>query len=244
MNDIVYVGLAAEGALREHTHKGFEVAIADRDGGINCGKMLIEYKRGDILVIPRLVKHCNPSVTGLTVLMENAVMPLKEICVISGSGAEEISWVLKRASDYFSAETKGKAAVLDGLGRLLNALITAYCGGNDFSPVVRTLLAEVDKNLSDPTFSLEYSISSLPLNYDYVRKLFKKEVGLTPLEYLTSARMSRAKDIMLSGVTNRYSRYTISQIAEMCGFAEPLYFSRVFKKYYGISPTEYAAKNK
>ncbi len=44
---------------------------------------------------------------------------------------------------------------------------------------------------------------------------------------------------MLSGVTNRYSHYSVTQIAEACGFAEPLYFSRVFKKYYGVAPSYY-----
>ena len=75
-----------------------------------------------------------------------------------------------------------------------------------------------------------------------MRKLFKKETGVTPHEYLTRARMRRAKEIILSGVTNRYSEYTVTQIAEACGFAEPLYFSRVFKKYFGVSPSRYVDK--
>ena len=101
------------------------------------------------------------------------------------------------------------------------------------------MLAEIERGLSDPLFSLEGAIRALPLNYDYVRKLFRREVGATPLEYLTSARMERAAAIILSGVQNRYSNYTVAQIAEMCGYSEPLYFSRVFKNYYGLSPSQY-----
>ena len=82
----------------------------------------------------------------------------------------------------------------------------------------------------------------MPLNYDYVRKLFKKETGVTPHEYLVNSRMDLAKNIILSGISNQYSNYTVSQIAEMCGFAEPLYFSRVFKKRFGVSPSEYGKK--
>lgn len=238
MNDIVYAGVAAEYG-REHTHKGLEAAIASADGKISCGGKDTTFFRGDAIIIPRQCSHTNPA-WQLSALIENTVAPVREVCVVSGEGAEDIAWVLARAQRYVGADGE-MSAVAEGLGRLLNSLITAYCGGNGYSPVVKTLIRELDKNLSDPTFSLEYSISSLPLNYDYVRKLFKKEVGLTPLEYLTSARMARAKDIMLSGVTNRFSRYTVSQISEMCGYAEPLYFSRVFKKFYGVSPTEFAA---
>ena len=239
MNDIVYAGAAKE-SDREHAHKGLEVAVAEADGKIIFGSNEVKFRRGDAVIVPRQLPHSNPA-WQTSVLMENAVAPVREVCVVSGEGAEDIAWVLSRVRRYVAAGEK-TAIVSDGLARLLNALITAYCAGNGYSPVVKTLIKELDKNLSDPTFSLEYSISSLPLNYDYVRKLFKKEVGLSPLEYLTSARMARAKDIMLSGVTNRFSRYTVSQIAEMCGYAEPLYFSRVFKKFYGVSPTEYAAK--
>ena len=114
-----------------------------------------------------------------------------------------------------------------------------YCGGNALSPAVKSVLAEIERGLSDPLFSLEGAIRALPLNYDYVRKLFRREVGATPLEYLTSARMERAAAIILSGVQNRYSNYTVAQIAEMCGYLEPLYFSRVFKNYYGLSPSQY-----
>jgi AraC-like DNA-binding protein len=40
-------------------------------------------------------------------------------------------------------------------------------------------------------------------------------------------------------MSNRYSEYTVSQIAEACGYSDPLYFSRVFKKYFGVAPSEY-----
>ncbi len=79
----------------------------------------------------------------------------------------------------------------------------------------------------------------MPLNYDYMRKLFKKEVGATPHEYLLGLRMRRAQTLISSGVSSGYGVLTVAQIAESCGFAEPLYFSRVFKKYFGVSPSLY-----
>ena len=241
MNDIVYAGLPEDSG--EHKHKGCEVICASSRGEIRVGGASYAYKKGDAVIIPRQTAHTNGS-SDVCVLIENILLPVSGVCVISGRGAEDIAWVCARARALFESDAPEKQVVCDGLGALLRALIAAYCGVNDYSPAVKCVLAEIDKGVSDTTFSLENSMRSLPLNYDYVRKLFKREVGQTPLEYLTARRMSLAREIILSGLTNRYSNYTVSQISEMCGFAEPLYFSRVFKKYYGVSPKEYMEKNR
>lgn len=54
-----------------------------------------------------------------------------------------------------------------------------------------------------------------------------------------NCRMELAATLLKSGISNRYSAYSVSQIAEACGFADPLYFSKVFKKHYGASPAVY-----
>ena len=74
-------------------------------------------------------------------------------------------------------------------------------------------------------------------NYDYLRKLFKKEMGITPLEYMTNLRMKKA-EIMLTSMWG--NSYTVSEIANHCGFEDALYFSRVFKKTFGCSPSVFA----
>ena len=240
MNDIVFAGTPTE--VGEHRHKGWEIINCSSRGEINAGGRTLAFKRGDVIVIPRQTAHINGE--GSCVIMENTLIAPGGPCVLSGEGAEDIAWVCRRAWETFEGHSPKRQVLLDGFGALLRSLIAAYCGGNGYSPAVKNVLAEIDRGVSDALFSLENCIKGLPLNYDYVRKLFRREVGLTPLEYLTAKRMSLAREIMLSGVTNRYSNYTVSQIAEMCGFAEPLYFSRVFKKYYGVSPTEYMALNR
>jgi AraC-like DNA-binding protein len=175
----------------------------------------------------------------LTVILEQALLPIKEVTVIPSAKAYGLKETFYQAEYYFNNGQSERSNILSALGELIAAYITAYSSDKKFSPVVNTIMAEIDKNLSTAGFSLDGFLRTLPLNYDYVRKLFKKEVGLTPHDYLTNSRMELAKTIMISGVSNQYSSYTISQIAEMCGFTEPLYFSRVFKKYFGISPSEY-----
>lgn len=67
---------------------------------------------------------------------------------------------------------------------------------------------------------------------------FKSLTGKTPQQYVTEKRIEAAKDALLS------TPIAIAQIAGLCGFEDPLYFSKVFKKSTGFSPSEFKNKFK
>lgn len=66
----------------------------------------------------------------------------------------------------------------------------------------------------------------------YFRQIFISRFGTTPQKYIIAKRLSHAKSIIDSG-----DFHTIGEVALSVGFNDPLYFSKVFKKAYGISPT-------
>lgn len=198
---------------------------------------------GGVAVIPPLLPFTLRGVSDgtVTLFIEQPLVALKEITVCPDVQGGGIRKAAEQAAAFFSK--RNSAPVMSALGELAVSYVAMICGNYSRSPVVDILKEDIEKGAGDCSYTVEAAMRKLPLNYDYVRKLFKKETGLTPHEYLTSLRMERASKILLSGMSNRYSTVTISQIAEACGFAEPLYFSRVFKKYFGASPTEYC-KNK
>ena len=55
----------------------------------------------------------------------------------------------------------------------------------------------------------------------YYRRLFKKELGISPVEYINKLRISMAKEKIISGY------YNMSEISEMCGFSEQKYFNKI-----------------
>lgn len=244
MNNIVYAG-AAEQRSDYHANKCYEILCCNADGEIMTQDGAVGFLRGDALIIPPLLRYLRSggAADDVSVLLDQALLPVTGLKRIIGKGAEDLFGACRQATDYFNGDFGKKEIVLTALGDLIASFVTAYAGGNGFSPVVEAVIADVEKNLSDATYSLEDFIRTLPLNYDYVRKLFKKETGATPHGYLTDRRMALAKNLILSGIANRYSNYTVSQIAESCGFSEPLYFSRVFKKYFGVAPSEYGKNN-
>ena len=65
---------------------------------------------------------------------------------------------------------------------------------------------------------------------------FKKETGLTPIEYLIEIQLKRAKTML------KRKNLTITEIAMRCGFGSSAHFSSCFQNRVGISPTEYHDK--
>ncbi len=235
MNNLVSAGYATGGS-ETRARKYLEIVILSSERRAKIDGVTEGCAEGDTIVTPPLAESAFDIREGdLVALIELPFLPLKSAVRIPAERATE----LKKACVLAAEMSLQGGGVKDALGALIAALIGEYAAGNAFSPAVQSVIDDIEKNVGIPSYSLEDFMRRLPLNYDYMRKLFKKETGFTPLEYLTRTRMELAASILRSGVTNRYSRYTVSQVAEACGYAEPLYFSRVFRKYFGTPPSEY-----
>lgn len=73
----------------------------------------------------------------------------------------------------------------------------------------------------------------LNLNYSYISSAFKKQTGQSVIEAHTKLRINKAIELM------KNSSLIVSEISDKLGFTNPYYFSRVFKKVLGESPTSY-----
>ena len=101
---------------------------------------------------------------------------------------------------------------------------------NDFS--FDRLLLELNSKYAN-----KWSVASMAdyckLSQSSFSHMFKDRMGMSPMHYLNYQRIEKAKDFLLS------NSMTISNISRLVGFDDPLYFSRVFKKYTGASPQAY-----
>lgn len=229
MNKIIEVAVGLNG---ERTPKSFEVIVFSENGEIN-GKTVL---KGQTAVIPPLKKYSASD--GLRISFDGALLPFTEITVIDGCKAA-IAFAVCEAQTYINSDLPKKEFLLSAISNFILSYLIVFAEKKDFSPAVETVRSEILKGVSDCTFSLEDCLKRLPLNYDYIRKAFKKETGTTPHDFLLKERMSLASQLLSSGISNKFSSYSISQVAEACGYSEPLYFSRVFKKYFGVSPSGY-----
>ena len=101
-------------------------------------------------------------------------------------------------------------------------------------------MAQIENNIianyADSSYELDTYMHSLPFSYDYLRKMFQKELGITPHRYLMDKRLKMAAELL---VTDDAGARTVGDIALLCGFHDPLYFSRMFKAKYGTAPRNY-----
>lgn len=234
MNEISFAGEAESG---ERISENFTLIVPLAPCRVEHREGSAELCAGRVMVIPPYAKYAVAG-KGVVVRFKRALLPSGGAAIIEDDRSGGIAHAARQAAEYFSSPNPQKDILLDALGELLWAYLTAFNKDVRLSPVVASVRNETLKNISTPYYSAKDSIKKLPLNYDYVRKLFKKEMGVTPREYLLSCRMKLARELIASGTENLHSNYSVSQIAEACGFADPLYFSRVFKQYYGFSPSE------
>ncbi len=99
--------------------------------------------------------------------------------------------------------------------------------------LLKQAISFIDVHFRDESISLDRVAKEVNISPNYFSTVFSQEVGATFIEYLTSKRIEEAKQ-MLRQTTRRSS-----EIAYAVGYKDPHYFSFVFKKVNGCTPSEY-----
>ncbi len=99
--------------------------------------------------------------------------------------------------------------------------------------VIREARQYIQDNFQDPDLSVEKICRHLHMSPAYFSTMFKKETGQAYIAYLTDVRLNRAVELLMATDDKTYV------IAEKVGYPEQNYFSYVFKKKFGVSPTRY-----
>lgn len=94
--------------------------------------------------------------------------------------------------------------------------------------ITRYLQEHLSEDISLSILAEEFHLSA-----QYISQLFKSEIGVNFLAYLTNIRMERAKKLLLS------TALSIGEISEQLGFGDYRVFTKVFKKSEGVTPSQY-----
>ena len=187
-----------------------------------------------------MTPHSNASADGFQNIHINMVSPALSFVsplVISDDSNHFLLDAFNAVFFHFYSDRKETAPLLSVYGDLISCYLVAYRTGTTLTPIVAQIENNIISNYADCTYELNAYLHSLPFSYDYLRKLFQKELGVTPHRYLTDKRLKMAAELLISDA-NAGAR-TIADIAPLCGFHDPLYFSKMFKKKYGTAPRYY-----
>ena len=134
-------------------------------------------------------------------------------------------------------QTEPNDSVLLSVRGKLTELFENYHNCSSCVSLSRKIITYTEQNLEKSGLSLKWLAENyLFMNVDYLSKRFAKETGMKFSKYLTDLRIQKAKYYMEQGT------YNVQEIAELVGCGQnPQYFSQIFKKNTGLSPSQYLA---
>ena len=119
--------------------------------------------------------------------------------------------------------------------RMILALCTEESEKKKFDPLIENLKSYIEANLE---YKIDLGLLAQIFHYNekYLGRLFKKRMNMSFSEYVNMRRVERGRELLLDGDD------TVINISCKIGFNNVTYFNRVFKKYYGVTPSEYRQK--
>ncbi len=100
------------------------------------------------------------------------------------------------------------------------------------SALAKRAVAYLHQNYERPLARWEIA-EGIGVSEDYLSRVFNRELGISPWDYLNRYRISRARELL------RLTHDSISRVSRRVGFTDPAYFSRVFHRITGLSPRAY-----
>lgn len=136
--------------------------------------------------------------------------------------------------DYAPANEREEASFMNAA---LHQIVSLHFSDLQSTPLDDTLSRKVMKYINENYYE-NISIDSIAKQFNYSRNYvytrFKKDFGVSPQEFLLNVRIEKAKHLL-----SRERQLSIKDIAFSVGYADALYFSRLFRQKTGVSPREY-----
>ncbi|WP_024480535.1 two-component regulator propeller domain-containing protein [Cellulophaga baltica] len=102
--------------------------------------------------------------------------------------------------------------------------------------LLKNSLTIIKQELSNPSFNVEMLVEKLGISRVKCYRIYKELLEQSPSDVITSLRLQKAEALL------KTNKFNISEISFECGYNDPKYFGRSFKKYYGLSPKEFKAQ--
>lgn len=163
-----------------------------------------------------------------------AGLPLR---VFSPEVGEPLAPLFRQALSVWDAREGGyrfraQALLCEALAHLF--FETSEC---PLSPLVSRAIACLRENAGNPDFSVSSLSCVTHVSGTYLRRLFRRETGLSPKQYLEEMRFSSAKSYLSAGFLS------VSEVAEACGFSDAKNFSTAFRRRFGYPPSAQTYEN-
>ena len=251
-----------------HSHDFLEMAyVLSGEGKYRIDGKIYAIREGDLIIINPGVLHqalyCPEAATPATEFFvgfsnirisgcaENRMPLPREECIFHTAG--ELSQRLFKLCASMEAENavrrQGRYFMLKSyLIQMLLLVLREQCEpmerpqGYSFESAGKKYVAEqvisyIEDHYSEK-FSLDQIAENMYLSPFYISRIFKGETGNTPIRHLINLRLEKAKELLEEGYQG-----SIQEVAALVGYDDAYHFSKLFKKRYGISPSQVRKKS-
>lgn len=162
------------------------------------------------------------------------VAPVTEVSMLEPSQDPQWRELMKRLQELDDSpgpieQLEKKAVFYQLLGKVLRSERARH--NREGGSVVEDAIHYIRTSYMEPV-TLESLAERCGMKPKYFSFLFQKYAGISPIHYLIRYRMSRARELLMTG------RYTVSEVAKSVGYSDAYYFSRLFKKHTGHAPSK------
>ena len=160
-----------------------------------------------------------------------------EAFVLDMSGRESLAPLFKKLFCAFVAKDEGyRFECISLLYKIFAELQkSTYIPESKFR-FIKPALDMIQRDFLEKEIRTAALAAASGISESYLKRLFIERFGVPPKKYIIQMKISHAASLL------RLERYTVTQIAHLCNFSDVYFFSRQFKEYMGVTPTQFIKK--
>lgn len=232
--------------IEPHTHDVSEIILVTEGEGVRTvDNAQLSFHPGSIIIIPPNVPHQSHSGGEYMEIFIQADQPIplagnsnRDVIVLEDDEENAVSTLMKMML-YRYIKGEKNDPTLSLMFDLVIQLLSEKCAALQRDPVVEEVCRLLALHYNDPQLSVSALLETTGYNKDHIRRRFISVRGVTPSEYLTQLRIKHAKRLLKR---KNELQLSVADIGEMCGYYDPHYFSRIFKKETGVPPEKFASQ--
>ncbi len=225
-----------------HKHPYWEIVIFLEGSGIHTvGEKTYNFSKNTIICQPPNVGHgtvANDKYRDMYIVVKDFIPPFgDEIPAFFDDEENRFKTLADLIHLSFHRKEANYEQIAQAIFLAMYQMLVGWSLKKPANNIVDLAVNELIANFSNPDYSAGNLSENTNYSSDHFRRRFKKQTGTTPTAYLINLRIEHAK--MLLKQKDKMN-FTIKEIAHLCGFRDPYYFSRLFKEKTQLSPSDYS----